>query len=523
MSISIKTFGILSILALAMTFNSCSKDEAPAAPGTENGDNNGNGDVTGEAFTIKAQMGDVVMSRATVKPEDGKSFTWENDDKFALYQSCDFAKKNIFSFVENSITDEGKSANFTCNDFTLASDADYYAFYPQEFTKVEGSNSFSYTIPESVYTQSENNKTDHLKEGMIMVASGKSSELAEGMSFAHKTALFRFGITNLKNESVTVKSIKLYSTDLECFAKGYSFNIDGTESISQKSKELSLSFGDNGIILGTNNSIKAYTLAIPADAIPEESAQIFTLQVEYDDNSMIENKFELKNITVEGEKINQSFIKGYLYSFNIDIDYNKYYINGNYNKWDWSNCQYIYDKGNGIYEGMIYLDSKGTDELYQYKITQYKNWIKQWSNNGNNFDMGTKSCIVQVKTENGYDNVYRWDFVNSWGIVGQFNNWGNDVEMQYKLEGEDHCLIAENVVINGDIFTWKIRPDNSWLNRDDGSQIQINSGSGIKIEGDAESANDYDKNFIVNKGAGTYEFKWYFNLREPKIVVTKKS
>ena len=47
------------------------------------------------------------MSRATVKPEDGKSFTWENDDKFALYQSCDFAKKNIFSFVDNSITDEG--------------------------------------------------------------------------------------------------------------------------------------------------------------------------------------------------------------------------------------------------------------------------------------------------------------------------------------------------------------------------------------------------------------------------------
>ena len=262
MSISIKTFGILSILALAMTFNSCSKDEAPAAPGTENGDNNGNGDVTGEAFTIKAQMGDVVMSRATVKPEDGKSFTWENDDKFALYQSCDFAKKNIFSFVENSITDEGKSANFTCNDFTLASDTKYCAFYPQEFIKPDGgSNSFSYTIPESVYIQTGYNNTDHLKGGMIMVATGQSSNLAGGVSFAHKTALFRFGITNLKNASVKVKSIKLYSTDLECFAKGYSYNIDGTESISQKSTELSLSFGD-GITLDTDNSIKVYTLAI---------------------------------------------------------------------------------------------------------------------------------------------------------------------------------------------------------------------------------------------------------------------
>lgn len=513
MNISIKTFGILSILALAMTFNSCSKDEAPAAPGTENGDNNGNGDVTGEAFTIKAQMGDVVMSRATVKPEDGKSFTWETGDEFALYQSNDLTKANTFSIVNDKISPDGKSADFTCTDFTLASDTKYCAFYPQEFIKPDGgSNSFSYTIPESVYTQSENNKTDHLKEGMIMVASGKSSELAEGMSFAHKTALFRFGITNLKNESLTVKSIKLYSTDLECFAKGYSYNIDGTESISQKSKELSLSFGD-GITLDTDNSIKAYTLAIPAAVLSESETETFTLEVVYDGGVAV-NKIVLVNNDTKDE----SFYAGYCYTFNIDIkDYSRFYVIGTFSDWLWDECQYIYKIGESAYSGVIYMKDTGSENEYRWKVTENINdWSKCWPVDGNG-KVTKRSCFFTLYTMDNdiFDrNIQQCD---SWEVAGAFNNWGDDEAakeiMEYGFDGE-HYLISEDVEISENNFNWKLRGD-VW-------SAQINSGSGITVQGDAASVDDTAMNLKVTAGAGTYEFKWYFNLPEPKIIVTKK-
>lgn len=519
---NIKFFGLLSIAALAISVSSCTNDNEPVISENETGNNTESG-----VFTIKANIGELQQTRATVKPEDGKSFTWIKGDKFDLYQNSDWAKKE-FSIDDTSIGNDGKSADFNCSEFEPASDATYYAFYPQGFTT--DNTAFTYTIPDEVYTQTGDNNTDHLKDGMIMIATGSSADIQNSVTFEHKTALFRFGISNLKSEAVTVNSIKLSSTDLECFAKQYTYNIGDTETVGSKSTELNLNFG-KGVTLAAKGSegnvMKAYTLAIPADAIAEGETETFTLTVTYNDNSTIENKIELINKTIDGEKINQSFEPGKVYTFNIDIDYNRYYITGNYNGWSWENCQYIYDTNlDGIYEGMIYLNSKGTDDLYEYKITQYKNWIKEWNENNDNFKMGTNSCIVQVKPEYEGDKVYRWDYVSIWGVVGDFNDWGkdkSDAVMMYKFEGNEHCLVAENVVI-GDASTWKIRPDYSWPNRGDeeGSLIQINSDSKVVIEGDAKMANDYDKNFVVTAGAGTYEFKWYFNLPQPKIVVTKE-
>lgn len=517
---NIKFFGLLSIAALAISVSSCTNDNEPVISENETGNNTESG-----VFTIKANIGELQQTRATVKPEDGKSFTWIKGDKFDLYQNSDWAKKE-FSIDDTSIGNDGKSADFNCDVFEPASGATYYAFYPQRFTTTDNTT-FKYTIPNEVYTQTGDNNTGHLKDGMIMIATGNSADIQNSVTFKHKTALFRFGISNLKSEEVTVNSIKLSSTDLECFAKQYTYNIDGAESISEKSKELSLSFGE-GVTLAAKgaegNIMKAYTLAIPADAIAEEESQIFTLEVTYGDNSTITNKIELNNKTIDGEKINQSFEPGNVYTFNIDIDYNRYYITGNYNGWSWEKCQYIYDTNlDGIYEGMIYMDSKGTDELYEYKITQYKNWIKEWNDNGGNFKMGTKSCIVKVIEENVTSKC-----VNTWGVVGECNAWGgttdnpvDDIVMQYGFDGE-HYLIADNVIFNdANLLTWKLRADNTWVNG-----IQINSKEDsavkVKIEGNAEIIEgDNEGNFRVT-AAGTYEFKWYFNLPQPKIVVTKK-
>ena len=511
----IKFFGLLSVAALAMSVSSCTNDNEPVISENETGNN------TEGVFTIKANIGELQQTRAKVKPEDGKSFTWQQNDVFSLYQSSDMTTANTFTIDNNNINPDGKSADFNCSSFAPASDATYYAFYPQGFTTTDNTT-FTYTIPDGVYTQTGDNNTDHLSKGMIMIATGSSADIQNSVTFKHKTALFRFGISNLKSEAVTVKSIKLSSSGTPFFGKKYVYNIDGTESVDSKSTELNLNFGE-GVTLyakGTDGNImKAYTLAIPADAITSESGETFTLTVTYNDNSTIENKFVIG--------IGQPFVAGNVYTFNLDIDYNRYYITGNYNEWSWENCQYIYyNTTSNSYKGRVYFDSKGVeDEQYQFKITQYKNWIKSWGLNNNNIIKNKKSCMVEVKTENGNDKVYTWDDADSWGVVGGFNNWGNseepDVEMQYGFDG-DHYLIADVTFEEGDELTWKLRPDNIWAKNGDNSQIQINTGSGVVIEGEAGFAADKDQNFKVTDGAGTYEFKWYFNLPQPKIVVTKK-
>ena len=296
----IKFFGLLSVAALAMSVSSCTNDNEPQVS-----DNNTENNSGVEGFTIQANIGDIQQTRATVKPEDGKSFTWQSDDKFDLYQSTAMATAKAFAIDNNSITDNGKSANFSCADFTPVADASYYAFYPQGFTTTDNAT-FTYNITDAAYSQSGNNSTEHLKAGMVMVATGKSDDLANEISFSHKTALFRFGVTNLTGDAVTVKSVKLSSTATQVSARSYSYTVGGSETFGEKSSELNLSFAA-GVSVDKNSSLKAYAVAIPADAIAEET---FTLEVTYNDNQIKSNSFI----------INESFVAGHVYSFNIDIE-----------------------------------------------------------------------------------------------------------------------------------------------------------------------------------------------------------
>lgn len=298
----IKFFGLLSVAALAMSVSSCTNDNEPQVSDDNTEINSGT-----EGFTIQANIGDIQQTRATVKPKDGKSFTWQSDDKFDLYQSTAMATANAFAIDNTSITDDGKSANFSCADFTPATGNSYYAFYPQGFTTTDNAT-FTYNIPDAAYSQSGNNSTEHLKAGMIMVATGNSDELANGISFSHKTALFRFGVTNLTGDAVTVKSVKLSSTDTQCFARSYSYTtVGGSETVGEKSSALNLSFGAD-VSVDNNSSLKAYAVAIPADAI--SAGETFTFEVTYNDNQTKSNSFI----------VNESFEVGHVYSFNIDIE-----------------------------------------------------------------------------------------------------------------------------------------------------------------------------------------------------------
>lgn len=305
-----KFWGLLSLAILA--FSSCTEENDIVVPENDTeADSNTNTDtnVDTEIFKINARIANIGQTRATVNPDDGYSFKWQQDDSFVIYQSTDLTKANTFTIDNESISKDGKSADFSSKDFSVTDDATYYAFYPQGVTA--SGNTFTYTIPETVYIQSDDNDTEHLKSGLIMFAKGTSSEVQNGISFTHKTALFRFGIKNSNSETVTIKSFKLSSTDLECFAKQYSYNTDGSETMGEKSTSLSLGFGEQGISIEAGDVMKAYTLAVPADKIAENETETFTLEVTFADNTT-------KSITIELNSAD-SFVAGKYYTFNINL------------------------------------------------------------------------------------------------------------------------------------------------------------------------------------------------------------
>lgn len=163
------------------------------------------------------------------------------------------------------------------------------------------------------------------------------------------------------------------------------------------------------------------------------------------------------------------------------------------------------------------MKDTGSENEYRWKVTENINdWSKCWPVYGNG-KVTKRSCFFTLYTMDNdiFDrNIQQCD---SWEVAGAFNNWGDDEAakeiMEYGFDGE-HYLISEDVEISENNFNWKLRGD-VW-------SAQINSGSGITVQGDAASVDDTDMNLKVTAGAGTYEFKWYFNLPEPKIIVTKK-
>ena len=261
------------------------------------------------SFTVKAGIDDTEASRATVN-QDGKGFTWQENDEFLLWQTTNLATSYEFHIDNSSITSDGKSANFVSDGFAPANEASYYAFYPAGFT-VEGTK-FTYTIPDEAYTQSGNNDTKHLGKAMVMIARDTSSDLHSGITFSHKAAQFRFGIVNNTESAVRVKSVELSSSDTECFARQYTYDIaDGAEAVGNVGKRLKLNFSGDISEIGNGSSLKAYAMAIPAASIPA-GGETFTLTVEYNDGT---DRSQSISFIIDG-----SFSAGKYYTFNLNMN-----------------------------------------------------------------------------------------------------------------------------------------------------------------------------------------------------------
>lgn len=207
-------------------------------------------------------------------------------------------------------------------------------------------------------------------------------------------------------------------------------------------------------------------------------------------------------------------------------EYPQIWIIGDYCGWNHSNSQLLYSAAeDDNYEGMIYFDAKAANG---WKLCLAANWDKDWGADGaitaeatsvvlkekgdNISAYSHKSYLVKFNTTTmtlemtqGYD---------SWGVVGDHNNWGSTPDNAMTLASEtkfgklQYYLTATVDLKAGK--GWKIRPDNKWENDRGPSQIK-------KIDGALDKG---DGNFSVAED-GTYTIKWFFNKVDARLEVIK--
>lgn len=280
----------------------------------------------------------------------------------------------------------------------------------------------------------------------------------------------------------------------------------------------------------------------------EETAYSATVS---DFNKKIMTLFKNHGIEyTEGETVELSFRIGSYISTVIDTVFSEVYtttvtpyageavypnivVVGNFCNWNFNACQYIYsENSDDNYAGMVYFDNM-TNEGGNggWKLSAEANWdnsTNNWGVNGNVLDEASEITLtLRGGNIKAYSKKSYWVEFNSstgllqmsqgydsWGLVGSFNGWdaSNAVDMIYGYD-ENGAYLALTREYPADA-TWKIISDKAWQK----GEVNVNN---VSYEGDVEDAGS-DGNFKFNKGAGTYEVKWYFNKVQPTLIVTKK-
>lgn len=211
------------------------------------------------------------------------------------------------------------------------------------------------------------------------------------------------------------------------------------------------------------------------------------------------------------------------YTYNVEIvpDVIEYFVVGDFSDWSQTDGQRLYSVAGAPAQGWIVLNDKGANG---WKISTQADW------NGTNYGAGEEAAAeatsMLLSTDGSAPNITQYsafsyevafdaanlsltilNTVNSWGLVGSFNNWGTpDVPMTLSTESGADYLVATTALEAGAEF--KIRADEGWT---------INYGDAGA--GDGSLVRD-GANFSVAE-AGNYEVRFYFCAQTPYYTVTK--
>lgn len=127
----------------------------------------------------------------------------------------------------------------------------------------------------------------------------------------------------------------------------------------------------------------------------------------------------------------------------VVINYPSLWVPGDYQGWDPASAPKISSKaGNGVYEGYVNI----TAGSLQFKYTSDPDWnhtIYGWASstiNGNDVNgtfnttggnLFVPSAGYYLLKGNTNDNTWSGTKINSWSLIGDFNNWGGDADMTY--------------------------------------------------------------------------------------------
>lgn len=214
-------------------------------------------------------------------------------------------------------------------------------------------------------------------------------------------------------------------------------------------------------------------------------------------------------------------MEAYTYSVEVVPDVTEYFVVGDFSGWSQTDGQRLYSVSGAPAQGWIVLNGAGANG---WKISSQADW------NGTNYGAGEEAAAeatsMLLSTDGDASNITQYsafsyevlfdaanlnltilNTVNTWGLVGTFNEWGSpDVPMTLSTEAGMDYLVATVTLDAGAEF--KIRADEGWT---------INYGDAGA--GDGTLARD-GGNFSVAE-AGDYEVRFYFCAQTPYYTVTK--
>lgn len=197
------------------------------------------------------------------------------------------------------------------------------------------------------------------------------------------------------------------------------------------------------------------------------------------------------------------------------VTYPSLWVPGDYQGWDPASAPQIFDfDGNGIYTGYIFFPEDAAS--FEFKFTSEPSW------DGTNYGDGGEGILdpdggagnLSVPEAGGYQievdiNNLTWTYTaQSWGVIGEWLEWAEDIDLEWDAENQYLFKTVENIPA-AENQRFKFRANDAW---------DINLG-----------ANDPDDGFLVQGGAdipipdgGTLTFILKFTTKLPSYEVLSK-
>lgn len=302
---------------------------------------------------------------------------------------------------------------------------------------------------------------------------------------------------------------------------GYQASIINSLEMDVKSKNFA-----NKVVLASSKTDVSYSITVS-----DLNSKITTLLKKYEMETepvTIELRIS-SSISAAADTLYSNVVSTTITPYKGEPEYPSIALRGDYNGWDFVKSQKVYSvDSDNKYAAMIYFDGKAANG---WKFCGTEDWSTD--NWGAPEGITPEQSPVTLLSGSGGDikaygkNSYYLEFNNStgelkvskaytsWGIVGDYNSWGNDgatdtamtLATETDTNNKFQYYLTATINMAAD-SKWKIRPEEKWEN-------DIAPGA---VEGEFEDAGD--GNFKVS-AAGSYTIKWYFNKVTQKVVVTK--